>query len=157
MLDQPTGAIIAALIAFVGGQVVARITSRQKEDELFYKALDFLGGGSQERNVGISAIELYWRNPRHRPISVSLLIGSALYLLLASKQKDKAHELHNLDRIMALLLRDDAFSASSREQYSALLSAVSEARNPNRDGGLTVDEGKLRKWEQKLTRRVPPA
>jgi hypothetical protein len=81
-VSDTAATIIGALIGFVGGLVAARAAYQQKADELFFKALDFLGGGSQKRNLSVAAIELYWSNKRHRPVSVSLLIGSALYLLV---------------------------------------------------------------------------
>ena len=70
-MDQPTATLLAAIVGFVGGLIAARATYQQKSDELFFKALDFLGGGSQKRNLGIAAIELYWSNKRHRAVSVS--------------------------------------------------------------------------------------
>jgi len=149
-MDQSTATIVGALVGFVGGLVVARATYEQKSDELFFKALDFLGGGSQKRNLGIAAIELYWSNRRHRPVSVSLLIGSALYLLLQSGQDDAAHELHNLDRIMNHLLRPESYAATSRLQYERLIEAVKSARDPKRTGGLRVPESLLEAWEKKL-------
>src|SRR5215471_3683243 len=106
-MSDPIATVIGAFIGFVGGMVTARVTYVQKSDELFFKALDFLGGGSQKRNLGIAAIELYWSNKRHRPVCVSLFIGSAIYLLIQSDQDNAAHELHNLDRIMTHLLRPD--------------------------------------------------
>jgi hypothetical protein len=146
-VDGPTATIMAALVGFVGGLVAARATFQQKSDELFFKALDFLGGGSQKRNLGIAAIELYWSNKRHRPVSVSLLIGSALYLLSESKQDDASHELHNLDRIMTHLLRHESRAATSRTQYQRLLSALQTAQLPDRNGGLNVPVTKLSEWE----------
>ena len=103
-VDQGIAAILGAIIGLIGGFMVAGMNYRQKADELFFKSLDFLKGGSQERNLGISAIELYWSKRRHRGVCVSLLSGSAIYLLRQSRQKDAAHELNNLDRIMNLLL-----------------------------------------------------
>ncbi len=130
---------------------MARATYQQKSDELFFKALDFLGGGSQKRNLGIAAIELYWSNKRHRPISVSLLIGSAIYLLLESGQENAAHELHNLDRIMTRLSQKESRLFTSRSQYNRLLTAVRAARDPNKSGGgLVVPDSQLAAWESVL-------
>jgi hypothetical protein len=146
-MEQSTATILAALVGFVGGLVTARTTFQQKSDELFFKALDFLGGGSQQRNLGIAAIELYWSNKRHRPISVSLLVGSAIYLLSESKQEDASHELHNLDRIMTRLLRRESRASTSRMQYRRLLSAVQAAQAPNRTRGLHVPQEQLSNWD----------
>jgi hypothetical protein len=153
-MDQPTATIIGVLVGFIGGLVVAPATYQQKSDELFFKAIDFLGGGSQKRNLGIAAIELYWSNKRHRPVSVSLLVGSALYLLLQSGQKDAAHELHNLERIMTHLMRPDSRLFTSRSQYLRLLAAVRAARVPNRVAGLTVPASQLEEWERELNKML---
>jgi len=146
-VDQPTATIIGALLGFLGGLATARAAYQQKGDELFFKALDFLGGGSQKRNLGIATIEMYWSNKRHRPVSVSLLIGSAIYLLLESGQEDAAHEVHNLERIMTHLLRSESRSFSSRSQYERLLEAVRTAQQPHRTGGLKVQASRLKEWE----------
>jgi len=156
-VSDPTATIIGALVGFVGGLVAARATYLQKADELFFKALDFLGGGSQKRNLGIAAIELYWSNKRHRPVSVSLLIGSALYLLAESKQEDAAHELHNLDRIMTHLLRKESRDATSRKQYERLLKAIQDARKPGRTTGLQVPPDQLATWEKEVNKLVGSA
>jgi hypothetical protein len=150
-MSDPAATIIGALIGFVGGLVAARAAYQQKADELFFKALDFLGGGSQKRNLGIAAIELYWSNKRHRPVSVSLLIGSALYLLAESKQEDAAHELHNLDRIMTHLLRKESRDATSKAQYQRLLAAIKGAQEPNRTTGLQVPKQQIESWEKAVT------
>jgi hypothetical protein len=150
VMDQPTATIVGALVGFLGGLVVARSAYQQKSEELFFKALDFLGGGSQKRNLGVAAIELYWTNKRHRPVSVSLLIGSALYLLLESKQQDAAHELHNLERIMKILQRKEARLASSRTQYELLNAAVNTALIP-KPTGVTVPSVTLNAWSSALT------
>ena len=156
-MDGPTATIVGALVGFIGGLVAARVAQQQKADELFFKALDFLGGGSQKRNLGIAAIELYWSNKRHRAISVSLLVGSALYLLLQSEQEDATHELHNLDRIMTRLLQPDARAYTSRRQYERLLAGVRAAREPKRSAGLHVDNEQLEAWEQSIAALVRPS
>ena len=156
-MSDTAATIIGALIGFVGGLVAARAAYQQKADELFFKALDFLGGGSQKRNLSVAAIELYWSNKRHRPVSVSLLIGSALYLLAESKQEDAAHELHNLDRIMTHLMRRESRDATSRRQYERLLEAVKAARKPGRATGLQVSEAQLAAWEKEIGQFVGSA
>ena len=149
-MEQSTATVLGALVGFIGGLVIARSTYQQKSDELFFKALDFLGGGSQKRNLGIAAIELYWASKRHRPVSVSLLVGSALYLLYESKQEDAAHELHNLDRIMTRLLRDESRAFSTKSQYERLLAGVRYAQQPSRTGGLAIPGQKLQEWDRRL-------
>lgn len=150
-MSDSTGTILGALVGFVGGLIATRAAYVQKADELFFKALDFLGGGTQERNLGIAAIELYWSNKRHKAVSVSLLTGSALYLLYESKQKDAAHELHNLDRIMTLLIDPKTHKFSTQTQYKRLLDGVRYSQQPIRDTGLKIPPKKLQEWEEVLT------
>ena len=146
--------IIGAFIGFIGGLVVAGINFRQKNDELFFKALDFLrDGGSQNRNLGISAIELYWSQNRwmdwipnrRKSVCVSLLSGTAIYLLRESKQKDAAHELNNLDRIMSLLLSNEKIKKSQNLSYENLQKALVEAlkeseKDGNKGEGLFIEK-----------------
>lgn len=159
-IDQGFAAVIGALIGLVGGFLVAGMNYRQKADELFFKALDYLGGGSQKRNLGISAIELYWDKLRHRNVCVSLLCGSAIYLLRQSKQDKAAHELNNLDRIMDLLLTNNRISEPQKLGYRNLRAALKDAINaaPSRTAdsrGLIVDPSKLNEWKKGLDSIVP--
>jgi hypothetical protein len=154
-IDQGVAAVIGAIIGLVGGFLVAGMSYQQKADELFFKALDYLGGGSQNRNLGISAIELYWGKRRHRNVCVSLLCGSAIYLLRQSKQDKAAHELNNLDRIMSLLVTNERINESQKLGYRNLRKAVGDAINdaPSRTAnsrGLNVDLQILNDWKTTL-------
>src|ERR1700741_4642535 len=132
---------IATLIASGGGFVLGLLTAtlqfRQKREELFLKALDWLGGGSQNRNVGISAVELYlagdsrWAEltgNRFRDVAVALLTGSAIYLISGSERKDSAIEVHNLERIIVLLLQYKAVTRYG-PHYERLKAALTSALN----------------------------
>jgi hypothetical protein len=168
-MDQSTASIIAAIIAgFVGilvGMVAAGVQYRMMSDELFYKALDFLEGGSQRRNLGIAAIELSWNKRRFRPISTALLIGSALYLLLESKQEQAAHETYNLDRIMKRLLHADTYKFSTQAEYKLLQNALEKAKqaaigrqsgtSPSASRGLILSTEMLQEWEDLLATILP--
>jgi hypothetical protein len=169
-MNQPTASIIAAVIAgLVGilvGLIAAGVQYRMKSDELFYKALDFLGGGTQQRNLGIAAIELSWNKRRFRPISTALLIGSALYLLLESKQEQAAHEVYNLRRIMKHLLHPDKYKVSTQAEYEQLQAALLQARQAAEaresdtgtvrvSRGLTFSKEELQGWENVLARMQP--
>ncbi len=170
-MNQSTASIIAAVIAgLVGilvGLIAAGVEYRMKSDELFYKALDFLDGGTQRRNLGIAAIELSWNKRRFRPISTALLIGSALYLLLESEQKQAAHEVHNLHRIMKRLLHADAYKVGTQAEYEQLQAALQKARQAAEaresgtgttlgvSRGLTLSKEELLEWENVLARMLP--
>ena len=154
-LTQPQGTIVAAIIAFCGGLITAGRVYRQKSDELFFNALNFLKGGSQNRNLGIAAIELYWRKTRHRPLCVSLLAGSAIYLIRGSKSAGAAHEIYNLRRIMQLLL-SVRVSRRGRSAYEALRGVVDEERADRSKPGATptgvhIDTPTLDSWSTQLT------
>jgi hypothetical protein len=123
------GPVASALVALAGlaFATIVQISSdrrqrMQRTDELFLRAMDFLGGGSQKRNLGISAIELYWADTRHKALVISLLIGSAIYLLSESEQKDAANEQYNLHRMMRLItaVRPGNLGESLRGDYEAL-------------------------------------
>ncbi len=123
-MSEIQATIIAARIGLIGGFVAAEFRRRQKADELYFQALNFLGGGTQLRNLGFSAIELYWTNRRHRDVSALLLVGAAIYLLTESKQTTAKHEQYNLDRIMALLLSDTQPSVKRAGAYRSLLEVL---------------------------------
>src|SRR5262249_11358634 len=87
-------------------------------------------------------------------LCVSLLAGSAIYLLLASGQGEKEHELYNLDRIMDLLL-DKNGAAVSQPSYAALFHAVCKKKE-GAVGGLKVDTAKLERWINELVTMLSP-
>ena len=144
--------VIAALIGFIGGLVAARYTFRQKADELFLSGLQYLGGGSQERNLGIAALDLAWESKRHRKHIAPLLVGSAVYLLLESKQDDAAHEIHNLRRLFELLVAAKSSSSLGSEDKQELLKAIDRKLNSGADKrpGLLLAESDLRAWQKQL-------
>jgi hypothetical protein len=153
-IDEGVAAVIGAIAGLIGGFVIAGLNYRQKADELFFKALDYLGGGSQKRILGISAIELYWRKRRHRNVCIHLLCGSSIYLLRESGQDDAEHERYNLDRMMNLLLQTRV-EGDLKPSYIALRDSVKKAveaapNRPKSTKGLDVSESKLRGWEAKL-------
>jgi hypothetical protein len=158
MTDQQTivGALIAALGAITGSWLVLRVETRKRFDDLFVAALASLDGGSQRRNVGLAQLRLYMRVVRSydKDVCAEVLIGTATYLLLESEQRDRAHELLNLDRIMKMLLKDLRPSDGTRESYESLRDAlavrVADAKLKEADakpkGGLWVNANKLQDW-----------
>jgi len=153
--SEPEATIIAALFAlspsllgYFIGMFTTRLNYKQKQDELFFKALDFLRRGSQNRNLGISAIQLYWEGRRHRTLCVSLLVGSAIYLLLASEQGSAPHEVNNLNRIMDMLLTNKHTSTAQKSQYEALRDALTtkQKQNQSHPTGLDVPPELITKW-----------
>ena len=152
-MSDATGAIIAALIGFIGGLIVAAYTFRQKSEELFLTGLQFLEGGSQKRNLGIAAMELSWTNKRYRRIITSIFVGVASYLLLESKQEDAAHELKNLDRVMKILTSPKGRRNlnSDHESRETLINALEKKKKcPMKDPGLWIPSEKIDNWINSL-------
>lgn len=122
MNDVVTGALVGALATLIGvlsTLVIQRVVLRQKAHELFLTSLEHLGGGSQERNLGISALEFYWKDyQKEQHLIIPVLVGAAIYLLTESKQSDAQHERYNLIRIMGLLLVNNEIVSSVRADES---------------------------------------
>jgi membrane-associated protease RseP (regulator of RpoE activity) len=154
-VESAIGAVIGALLALFGALVVAHIGQKQKSDELFANAVNYLKGKSQERNVGIATIQLYWQSERHRTAAVQLLTGSVIYLLFESKQGDAAHELFNLEKIMGLLLSHQPATDDELKAYQYLTAAVGRAmQRPKPGDGLDVPVDTLRRWQIGLRQAI---
>ncbi len=151
-MDQGVALLIGTLVGGFCGFIATKMQYQQKSDELLLIALENLGGGSQKRNVGISAIELYWNNSRHKDVCLSLLIGSGIYLLRDSEQDDKDIELYNLHRIMTFILKQGELRESLRNHYERLFEAVKEAENPKNKDSLKVKSKDLKDWQDELNR-----
>jgi hypothetical protein len=170
-MDQGISALLGALIGLLGGGIAVAIQwqqknvelkqkdeelkqrdieLRQKDNELLFIAMEYLGGGSQKRNLGISAIELYWNTDQHRDLCISLLIGSAIYLLRESHQGDSEHELYNLSRIMTFLLDHTRLDTKLNAHYHQLLLSIEAAYHPKNDKNLKVKHDDLTLWKEKL-------
>lgn len=175
MTDSITVAVVGGLFgllsALVGAWFAYRISRRKRADDLFSTALEFLGGGTQRRNLGIAAISLYRRQfPEYEDLCTEMLIGSAIYLLAESEQKDKTHELYNLHKIMGLLIemlgdiKKENFKRSDRYESKVAgykrLRAVLDVRinsntlQPPRGLWLT-NKSELQTWRRKLENDEP--
>jgi hypothetical protein len=167
-MDPSIVAAIVGAIAVLAASSVAyyaqRLAHKQKSEENFFRALEWLTGESQRRNVGIAAVKFFWTgdkrfkdlNKRFRALSIEALSNSAVYLLLESKQGTAAHELNNLKRIMDdLLLNTARIEADGIPRYEELQEAVQRAiKRQEREGkgnGLQVDKEKLKDWDNGLT------
>lgn len=148
-MGEADGAIIAASIAgsitIIASVLAIRDNNRRKQDELFFKALDFLEGGSQNRNLGIAAIGLSLKNEKHKTLCISLLIGSAIYLLKESKQGDSAHEIYNLERIMDILVSKESMDLTDKnklvsQNYEQLKQTIREVEL-RRANNIEQDKG----------------
>ncbi len=143
-------ATIVALVVALGGWVLAGATTwlnyKTKTEENFYRALDWLSGGTQKRNLGIAAVEGSWHLRRVRRLSTPLLCSSAVYLLLRSTESDSPNELNNLYRIMAMITGVPRIRHEHAFHYRMLLDALDEKLNPGFSGGLNVAGEKVAEW-----------
>jgi hypothetical protein len=147
-------ATIVALAVGLGGWIAAGATTwlnyKAASEANFYRALDWLSGGTQKRNLGIAAVEGAWHTRRVRRLSTPLLCSSAVYLLLRSDERDSANELNNLYRIMYMLTARPKINASQVFHYRLLLSALGEKLEPGFIGGLDVSSEKVNEWRSKV-------
>jgi hypothetical protein len=96
MLANPAifGAILAAIIAFIGGLAAAYITKRSKDQELFLNALNFLTGGTQKRSVGIAIITDYAERRGMRSVATLIFNAQRKHL------EDKRHHIDPPTRLI---------------------------------------------------------
>jgi hypothetical protein len=165
--------VIGALIGVLGTLVLQRYVLHQKAHELFLTSLEHLGGGSQERSLGISALEFYWNDYKNeRKLIIPILVGAAIYLLTESKQEDAEHERYNLKRIMHLLLEryrtnslhsvDSSEIECFRDLRRALYmwgpdkrAIMDEKKKIKIYRGLKIDKEIVEDWKKKLEAKFP--
>jgi hypothetical protein len=147
---QVNAATIVALVVALGGWVLAGATTwlnyKTKTEENFYRALDWLSGGTQKRNLGIAAVEGSWHLRRVRRLSTPLLCSSAVYLLLRSSESGSPNELNNLYRIMAMITGITKIRHEHEFHYRMLLDALAEKLSPGFSSGLDVPNEKVAEW-----------
>ena len=153
-------AVLGAVVAILGGLAgwwltywTAKRQHRQKADDLFLTALDFMGGGTQRRNLGIAAITMYWQQfPDHKKLCADMLIGSAIYLLTESKQKDASHEAFNLGRIIDLInqLAEAIPDRGGYDRLKAVLVQRIDPYEPKPRKGLWIAQSQLETWRDTL-------
>ena len=167
-MSDSTAVLVGAAAAITGSLIAALLAQRETQRDRAQNALDWMTGHSQRRNVGIAAVEASWgpgwRRKRFRRLTTPVLCGTALYLLSASEQEDAPHELHNLDRIMNLLL-DNPDARHFSGGYRAVLGAIDrskerfgdrpDANRGTEKTGLFVSEQKLDRWRKQLLEQDP--
>jgi hypothetical protein len=159
---------IGAVAAIIGALITALLAQRETQRSRAQEALDWMTGDSQRRNVGIATIESSWeprwRRRKFRRLVTPVLCGTALYLISASNQKDAPHEVHNLDRVMALLMTSSRKERQDfHDAYHEVRCAIRRSRRKYgqmplnqrvdlKDTGLFIDVQKLNNWERQLRR-----
>lgn len=142
------GWIFAALQALLGH--LERKCVRR--DQHIFEALQWFGGGTQKRNIGISIVEGHWEEVSHLGrVLVTLLVNQAIYLLTHSKEGASSHEYNNLQRIMRLLLDSVNLKDHFPMQYKDFLAAVEMRYSEKAHGGIDVSPQELESWKKRLS------
>jgi len=125
-------------------------------EELVLKSLEYFTGKTQRRSVGIAIVEGAWgQAPDLHKVFVPLLVNQAVYLLDESGQTDSSHETDNLNRIMALLTRDEVvngYAATTMQPVREALERRGASRIGKRTKGVTVPGEAVEGW----LRLLPP-
>jgi hypothetical protein len=132
-----------------------REAEKARHREACYESLKWLGGGSQNRAIGIAIIETNWDEYKElHGLWANALMNQAIYLLGSSEQGTAPHEHDNLRRIMTILLeRDSPVGSSGRE---VLQETIQMKLKDRFTAGLTLtDELKssLKRWQQQITNK----
>jgi hypothetical protein len=87
--------------------------------------------------------------PEFRAVWLGVLANQAVYLLAVSEQKEKAHEIANLMRIMQLLVRHKVALESGALQ--ALLDTLADKLAGKITTGLSIDANNLKEGHSTMT------
>lgn len=131
-------------------QRLAREASRDRLRDILYESLRWFEGESQKRSIGISVVDASWELfPEFQPIWLAVLSNQAVYLLIVSEQKDKAHELMNLGRIMRMLIEQR--TNLDIVALESVRDALKRRTEKTVTSGLWVKEEDLKDWQKALS------
>jgi|SRR5919205_2066914 hypothetical protein len=140
------GGSIVAIVAVIVGYLERR---QAREDDRLGQTLDYFGGGSQRRSIGISLIEGLWiKKPRHHDVIVPLVANQIVYLLLSTESVD-AHNERNLVRLFMILKSVPNF----RDRYATSWGDVADAIHRKLEGepkGIPITKPTLNAWMKTL-------
>ena len=148
---------IAQTILASGGWIVAIVTlllgyrerRQSREEERLAQTLEYFGGGSQRRSIGIALIEGLWAsNSRHHNVIVPLIANQIVYLLLSTTSID-AHNERNLVRLFMIFKSIPML----RERYHLAVGDVSNAIYQKQHGakkGIPLSSATLDIWMKVL-------
>lgn len=152
MKEQVTQWIVAS-----GGWLVAILTlvigyserRQAREEERLGRTLDYFGGGSQKRSIGIALIEGLWvKNAQHHDVIVPLVANQLVYLLLSTESID-AHNERNLVRLFMIFKS----IPNLNEKYWDRRCDVADAITQRLEGvkrGIPVSSVTLKMWMKDL-------
>ena len=137
---------MVAIVALIIGY---RERKQSREEERLGQTLDYFGGGSQKRSIGIALIEGLWvKNPRHHDVIVPLVANQIVYLLLSTESLD-AHNERNLIRLFMIFKS----IPNLRERYDLPWGDVANAIYEKQHGakkGIPLSSGTLDIWMKTL-------
>lgn len=143
------GTIIQRYWQKADARVAAIETDRLKIRDYLYDSLKWFDGGTQRRSIGISVIEASWASLQEfRGTWIAVLANQAIFLLEESGQKDAAHEVANLDRMMELLIRHKGYLRGT--DRGLILSALQYNHGSNKGKGLWLDKNKVAAWQARV-------
>ena len=141
-----SGGWVVAIVALIIGY---RERKQSREEERLGQTLDYFGGGSQKRSIGIALIEGLWvKNPRHHDVIVPPVANQIVYLLLSTESLD-AHNERNLIRLFMIFKS----IPNLRERYDLPWGDVADAINKKLEGepkGIALTPSTLNAWMKAL-------
>lgn len=102
-------ALFGSVLAVASAVVTLTVNKRAKYQELAIDALEFLGGGTQKRAIGIALAEHLGRDPHLRKMLLPVLQAQRIYLQKKLGEPegtdDVGLEEYNLERLKAVIDR----------------------------------------------------
>ena len=140
------GGWVVAIVALLIGYSERR---QAREEERLAQTLEYFGGGSQRRSIGIALIEGLWvNNPRHHDVIVPLVANQIVYLLLSTESVD-AHNERNLIRLFMILKSIPNLSERYELAWGDVANAIYEKKQGAKKG-MHLSSGTLDAWEKNL-------
>lgn len=120
-----------------------KLASEQRNAEMVLTALGYFTGGSQNRTVGLAALDSLKHTSgwtRYQGTIASLLLGQLLYVLGHGRNRWETHEAMNLRAMAARLLGEQdlksALSAADRESLANAMRRYQDEWRQESDEGV---------------------
>jgi hypothetical protein len=148
---------IVQTILASGGWVVAIVTlligyrerTQAREEERLAQTLEYFGGGSQRRSIGIALLEGLWLNkPQTHDVIVPLIANQIVYLLLSTDSVD-AHNERNLVRLFMLFKAIPNLNAEYWDRRCDVADAINRKLEDGKRG-IPVSSVTLKLWLKDL-------
>ena len=152
---------IAQTILASGGWVVAIVTlligyrerKQSREEERLAQTLEYFGGGSQRRSIGIALLEGLWLDkPKTHDVIVPLVANQIVYLLLSTDSID-AHNERNLLRLFTIFKVIPNLNDKYWDRRCDVADAITQ-KLENGKGGIPITSVTLKLWLKALGEEV---